>query len=145
MAFAVVTGVQELDRTLRELGEKVASRASRRAVQFTGQVIAVDAKAAAPKGKTGNLRKQIRYKWDKQGRNIVNGKVTVGSRHGHLVTMGTKERFHKKTGKHVGRVVGSHFFKFVVGANGERYARILRERLKLYIDHEVARVSRKAG
>lgn len=157
MPFIVVSGVAELDRTLREVGDKVASRASRRAVQFTGQIIAREAKQASPKPLTGNLRRQIRFKWDKVGRYIVNGKVTIGSRHGHLVTLGTNDRVRKRIGgkfawhgsgpdprnKGTGAVAGSHFFHRLVTSQNGRYVNILQQRLKAYIDEEVLRATTK--
>lgn len=156
MAFVVVTGVPELNRTFREVGERVADRASRRGVQFTGQIIAREAKAASPKPITGNLRRQIKFKWDKIRGQVVNGKVTLGSRHGHLVTMGTKPRVRLFIGgkfawtkgtrdprsKSTGRVAGSHFFRNLVASNSGRYVRILQERLKFYVVEEINRAAK---
>lgn len=156
MAF-IVTGIAELEATFKAVGDKVSSRASRRAVQYTGQLIAREARAAAPAGKTRRLRKSVRFKWERRYRKgpITAGKVTVGSPHGHLITMGTAERERFSIGgwrkwrgtgpdprkKRTGRVRATHFLFSLIQANDARYTRILTAQLKRFVGEEFDKAS----
>lgn len=156
MAF-IVTGIAELEATFKAVGDKVSSRASRRAVQYTGQLIAREARAAAPVGKTKRLRKSVRFKWERRYRKgpITAGKVTVGAPHGHLITMGTQERMRQRIGgyyawrgsgpdprnKSTGRTRPTHFLRLLVQSNDARYTRILTAQLKRFVVEEVGKAS----
>lgn len=127
-------GDAELENRLREFPETVQRRIVRAALNAGMRVMAKGFRAAAPKGPTGNLRKSI-------GQRIVNrrgmittakvgidvGKLTLkkaasklvsaSAAHGHLVTLGTKQRRVRKTGKSVGRMTANPFIRRAYDAN----------------------------
>ncbi len=157
MPFILVTGVEELDRKLRAIAGKAAERASKRAVKYTGDHVARGARKAAPKGPTGNLRRQIKFRWQQEkGKGVTGGKVTVGSRHGHLVTLGTKKRFRKHIGgkfeiiradnqdfrnKGTGAARPNPFFRLYIQSTQGQTVRIMQARLKLYLEQEIEKVT----
>jgi HK97 gp10 family phage protein len=60
MAKIELRGGPELNRALEELGNTIARRLGKNAVRAGARVIANGAKARAPVGKTGKLKKSIR-------------------------------------------------------------------------------------
>lgn len=161
MAFVVVTGVRELDQALKQVARGVKARASKRAVQFTGGTMVRDVRPQVPKGPTGNLRRKVRFRWIRASGQITNGKVVLGARHAAIVTLGTKPRFRDKKGiggkyrwtkggedprsKSTGAGRPNPFFRLYIGSHQVRYARILRERLKLYVGDEITKAGLRGG
>jgi Bacteriophage HK97-gp10, putative tail-component len=68
MASIKLEGGKELDAALRELGASVATRLGDNSIRAGARVVASAAKAKAPVGKTGNLRKSIRATSDRRKR-----------------------------------------------------------------------------
>jgi hypothetical protein len=109
MARQIVTGIPELERTLKTLADKAADRVARSAIGGGLTVAAKRIRQAAPKGKTGALKKSIRSRFERQkgsrpttakvGINVGKQKKTAAAMakqirapHAHLVALGTKRR-----------------------------------------------------
>lgn len=111
MAFQVLSGVPQLDKRLADLGP-AGRRAGMKALRKSGNLIARKARLVAPVGKSTNRRQQlmggrygVRLKASVKVRSInptrksvVGLKVSVGAKHGHLVTLGTQFRVRKRIG-----------------------------------------------
>lgn len=144
MSSAVVTGVKELDRALSDLANRGAIKAAKAAITASLIVLEKAARAAAPAGKRGSMKRTIRRKWVKDGKYVVGGKVTLAAKHGHLVTLGTRERTRKRIGglfmgrgnPRTGKVVGSHFFKRSTEGAMSQAISVLHDRLALQIEKE---------
>lgn len=104
-----LAGVSEMQATLQAIsdaGPKVAMASLRAGIN----VIARAMRKAAPVGETGQLRKSIGTRVGKSKNGLFSAKagINVGKRtqrtvgrnapHGHLVVLGTVERFRKKLG-----------------------------------------------
>ena len=115
MVRQYVTGIPELEATLSKLADKSADRVARSAIGGGLTIAAKRIRQAAPKGKTGALKKSIRSRFIKQsgsrpttakvGVNVGKQKKTaeglvkrIKAPHAHLVALGTKRRKRKKLG-----------------------------------------------
>ncbi len=97
-----VQGIPELNRAITRLGNSVIGRKVTNLHRKIGRMVRDNIRAELSPDVSGNQRRSIEVK-TKKGRVFVwsNRKI---SPHLHLNEFGTAERFHKKTGKSVGRV-----------------------------------------
>ena len=115
MARQIITGVPELEAVLSKLADKAADRVARSAIGGGLTIAAKRIKQAAPKGKTGAIRKSIKSRFKRaQGGRAPSAKIgiNVGKQkktaegfakrikapHSHLVALGTKPRKRKRIG-----------------------------------------------
>tara|TARA_R110000822_G_scaffold216828_1_gene351385 strand:- start:2843 stop:3358 length:516 start_codon:yes stop_codon:yes gene_type:complete len=115
MARAILTGVDEIEKTLRKLSDKTGDRVARSALGAGLGEVAKRIKKAAPVGKTKSLQKsigkryektkRIKYFQAKAGVNVGKQKKTaegfekkINAPHAHLVALGTKQRTRKRIG-----------------------------------------------
>ena len=86
----VLTGGPALDAALKELGGKVAGRLGTNAVRAGARVIAKNAKARAPVGATGELKKSIRMFDEPANRGGTTRTAYAGTRlfYGYFVEYG---------------------------------------------------------
>lgn len=115
MARQLLTGVPELEATLKGLADKAADRVARSAIGGGLTVAAKRIRQAAPKGKTGALKKSIRSRFERRkgnrpptakvGVNVGKQKKTaegmvkqIRAPHAHLVALGTRPRKRKQLG-----------------------------------------------
>lgn len=116
MARKFLTGVKELEATLRHLADKEADRISKAAINAGLTVVAKAEKRAAPVGKTGALKASIGKRLERKKRSglvVAKAGINVGKQskkqttkvrapHSHLVGLGTGPRFRKtKDGRQV--------------------------------------------
>ena len=121
MARQIVTGIPELERTLKTLADKAADRVARSAIGGGLTVAAKRIRQAAPKGKTGALKKSIRSRFERQkgsrpttakvGINVGKQKKTAAAMakqirapHARLVALGTKRRKRDELGGKFGYI-----------------------------------------
>jgi HK97 gp10 family phage protein len=112
MARKIITGLPELEKTLKNLADKTADKIARSALRAGVVVVAKAEKAAAPVGKTGQLKASIGSRVGKGRSGIFQAKagVNVGKRtkakqakgpmapHAHLAALGTQPRLRKRLG-----------------------------------------------
>ena len=77
-----LVGAKELSKQLKEFGPKVSKRAANTGIRKAAMQVRREFKAAAPRGKTGNLRRSIKMKYSPRS-----GRAWVGLR----------DRFYYKT------------------------------------------------
>ena len=111
-------GAQELADKFRQLSRSVEKQAAQRALSHAARFYARKVKAAAPRGKTGNLRKSIR---PRQGlKKYFPSALVVAARplgaHAHLIERGTKQR-KTKSSQNRGRVKANPFFRREMQSN----------------------------
>ena len=113
MARKIITGLPELEKTLKNLADKTADKIARSALRAGVVVVAKAEKAAAPVGKTGQLKASIGSRVGKGRGGIFQAKagVNVGKRtkakqakgpmapHAHLAALGTQPRMGLKLAK----------------------------------------------
>jgi HK97 gp10 family phage protein len=121
-----IQGLKELERKLIAMGPKVGLKAMRSALVSGAQVIKKDAISRVPV-KTGTLKRAVLVKRLTKT-NPFKENVIVGVRHGKKyqskdskrnrdafywtwIEFGTKERYHKKTGKSVGSTPKQEFIR----------------------------------
>ena len=103
------TGVEDTIRALNNLGGAFASQGYETGLAAAARVVAREARGTDRfKDKTGNLRASIRVKKGLP-RFFPSYLVLVTAPHGGLVTIGTKERYQRKTGRYTGKVKGNQF------------------------------------
>lgn len=90
MAELKLTGGPELERALRELGGKIASRLGSNAVRAGARVVAAEARARVPK-RSGDLKRSIRIFTDPKDRRGSARTAYAGTRlfYGWFVEFGT--------------------------------------------------------
>jgi len=115
MARQIITGVPELEAVLSKLADKAADRVARSALGGGLTVATKRIRQAAPKGKTGALKKSIRSRFNrakgnqppsakvginvgKQKKTAAGFKKRIRAPHAHLVALGTKQRKRKALG-----------------------------------------------
>lgn len=97
---------EEVTKALDQLDPKSTKKVIQSATRAAGKFLKPKLKAAAPKGKTGNMRKKVgaRTKKSKRDPGSYYTVVTTFSRHRHLVIEGTKDRYTKGTHAFRGRM-----------------------------------------
>jgi HK97 gp10 family phage protein len=99
-----INGIAELDAKLEKLAENLAPEQTTPILEQGAQIVADSARAKAPIGPTGNLRRGIRAtRLQPRGKHTA-AIAAVDYRiapHAHLVEHGTGERIAKR-GKHLG-------------------------------------------
>jgi len=122
-AQIIVTGDKELDAKLASLPNKVQRKIARSALGKAMTLLLKEAKKKAPVGTTGALKSSLGRRFKRitrQGITQAKVGIDVGKRksgatqsltapHGHLVALGTKQRF-TKTGASRGRMPADDFF-----------------------------------
>lgn len=129
MITAQVQGWGELSRSMKALGPKIALRAIRSALGSGAKVVKNEAISRAPV-KTGRIKRAIYVKRLNKP-NPLAERFILGVRHGRetwkkseggfdtsydawywrFLEFGTKERYHKKTGKYVGIIQRKSFIQ----------------------------------
>lgn len=104
-----IFGVDEILKDFRELDKRI-TKASQRKVREGTNYMARKLRAAVPnrdgKKDTGNLKKGIKAEVRGLDASVV---AKAPAHHFHIVEYGTEGRYHKKTGKYVGKVEPSYF------------------------------------
>jgi HK97 gp10 family phage protein len=88
-------GVNEIQRALKALEKKVASKITRQALRKGTKEIAKQVKADTPKGESGQLKKQVKVKAAKRSRNKIGVDVVTSSPdafYGSFVELGTSKQ-----------------------------------------------------
>lgn len=140
------TSVQHLEEFFQELSDKDQRKIFLTAYRKSVKPLLADAKAAAPVGKTGNLRNSIGTSELPNEIAILAG--TLKRRkgwHGHLVENGTVERFRRtKSGKQVstGKMVGTHFFEKAYNANEEAIVNSVNQEYYKAIDNAIVKYNK---
>lgn len=109
MARSILTGVPEIEATLKALSDKVGDKIARGALRAGISVIAREMRKTAPVGATGQLKRSIGTKVGKSSKGVFVAKagINVGKKtrkkgrfapHGHLVALGTVKRHREKIG-----------------------------------------------
>lgn len=88
-------GVTEIQRALKQLEKKVASKITRQALRKGIKEVAKKVKADTPKGESGQLKKQVKVKAAKRSRNKIGVNVVTTSPdafYGSFVELGTSKQ-----------------------------------------------------
>lgn len=118
MARRVITGLPELEKTLKGLRDKTADKIAKAALRAGVTVVARAQRKAAPVGATGAVKKSIGSRVGKGRNGVYQAKagVNVGKRtaakirkgplapHSHLVALGTQQRRRKTIGGRFGYI-----------------------------------------
>jgi HK97 gp10 family phage protein len=119
-----VRGAKELKRKLDELADKEVKKIVRQAMRAGAKVILPKAKAYAPVGATGNLRRAIKVRAAKRSRKYIGVNVTLGE--GFFIGdafYGAFQEFGWKTGKRKSakrrQVGGKHFMQRAAEQSGK--------------------------
>lgn len=119
-----VTGLRELERTLRMVGEKMRKKILRKAMRKGALPIAKAARARAPRDRKheGKIAKDLRgialhrsiavrsARKRRGGQEDLSVRVTATVPHAHLVEYGTGPRYHAD-GKYVGQAPAQPFMR----------------------------------
>lgn len=112
----VIEGMNELLRAFRDLPESLQTKVMSKWTLDNARRVAIAVARAAPKGKTGNLRKGIKAK--KTGKAKMNRLGSIAravatgfspARHYNLVNVGSGPRFHNRSGRYAGRMPANPF------------------------------------
>jgi len=122
-----IIGKEEFHRTLLALAKSLPNEKTEPVMMEGAKIIAAAAKANAPKGPTGNLKKGIKAKFLRQISNFPRSAAAVSNApHDHLVEYGTAPRRQKTTGRYTGSMPAHPFFRPAVDANkGRVYRQII--------------------
>ncbi len=132
-----IIGLPELYKQLDEIGKSMSSEQVEDALLVGAMTLQQAVKQAAPRGPTGNLRKDIKVKQlPKRGDAPKSAIVKSLAPHDHLVEFGSKPRF-TKSGKYTGIMPAHPFFRPAVDANREGVFSQIVEDLKKTIDQVV--------
>ena len=130
MSLEIRVDADEVTRALDQLDKKQTKGAITKALTAAAKFLKPKVKAAAPKGPTGNLRRQVRYKRVRRPRTADAGiVVTSFARHRHLVLQGTRDRFTKGSHAFRGRMPANPFVDRVADANENAAIRIAEQEL----------------
>ena len=123
--MSITLTVEGVERTLGAFNkyDMETREAIRGVVSRTSKAIAKEARARAPVGPTGNLRKSIKARKVKTMDGLS---MTVAPRQGtaphrHLVHEGTGQRTQHSTGRNVGRMTANPFMLGAIASQQEAY------------------------
>lgn len=147
------TGEKELEKILKTMSGRAAERISSAALSGGLTVLRREMRKAAPVGKTGQLKKSIGSRNEKNKRNGIRTakaginvgrtrKTTVRAPHGHLVALGTKERF-TKSGASRGRVVANGFIQSATSAAQGQLTAAMVKRAKKTLERELRKAKQR--
>lgn len=123
-------GDKEFHDTMLRLTKSLPNDKVEPVMMEGAKIIADAARAAAPKGPTGNLKKGIKAKFLKpislQPRSAA---AVSNAPHDHLVEYGTAPRTQKKTGRYTGSMPAHPFFRPAVDSNKGRVQNQVIEKL----------------
>lgn len=129
-----IEGIPELQKTLNEMVKVLGPERVEPVLLKGAKTIQGSVKEKAPKGKTGNLIKDIKVKQlPKIGDSPKSAIVKSTSPADHLVEFGTKPR-RQKNGRYTGSMPAKPFFRPAVDANKEPVLRQIAEDLKAQVD-----------
>lgn len=119
----------EVTEALDKLDRKATGEALKGAIRKSGQFLKPKMKAAAPKGPTGKLRKEVRYKVKRSRREAGYFAVIRSfAPHHHLVVQGTQPR-HTKAGAYRGRMPANPYVDRVADQYEQQAIAIAEEEL----------------
>jgi HK97 gp10 family phage protein len=128
-----IQGKKEFEETLRNLVKALPNDKVEPVMMEGAKVIADAARAKAPKGPTGNLKRSVKSKFLKQISNYPRSAAAAVDRkiapHAHLIEYGTKPRIQKTTGRYTGIGPAHPFFRPAVDANRSRIYTQIRDKL----------------
>jgi HK97 gp10 family phage protein len=95
MTVEIRVDAKEVTEALDKLDSRESASALKKAVTAVAKFLKPKVKAEAPKGKTGKLRKGVKYRVKKSRRNSGEYYAAIRSfaPHHHLVVAGTKDRY----------------------------------------------------
>jgi HK97 gp10 family phage protein len=95
----IVTGIKEIDRTLRRLEPKIAKKLIRQSMRAALKPVRAAVIASAPVGETGQLRKAVKLKAGPRRKGVIELDVQIGAGsfkgetyYGAMVELGTKKQ-----------------------------------------------------
>jgi len=123
-----IEGKKEFEATLRNLVNALPNEKVEPVMMEGAKTVAAAAKAKAPRGPTGNLKKAVKAKQLKQISNYPRSAAAVVDRkvapHANIIEYGTKPR-HQKSGRYTGSGPARPFFRPAVDTNvGRIYTQI---------------------
>lgn len=115
-------GLEQINEKLKALGGKVANKVSRDAVREGAKVIRKEMRAGAPKGNSGELRKNIRYRIRGRKGNF-NAKVGISKKiyYAWFIEYGTSA--HQVPSENLGRGRNKRKNDKKIKINGEVYSK----------------------
>jgi HK97 gp10 family phage protein len=126
-----VQGKEEFAKTLLALAKALPNDKVEPVMLEGAKTVAAAAKAKAPQGPTGNLRKAVKAKQLKQISNYPRSAAAAVDRkvapHSYIIEYGTKPR-HQKSGRYTGLGPARPFFRPAVDANREPVYRSIRDK-----------------
>lgn len=126
-----VEGLEEASRRIRSIVSTLESRDVENVLFQGAKIIRAEARSRAQRGPTGNLRRSIKASRGKRRGKLFATAFSAIDRkkapHAHLIELGTGPRYHKKTRKYVGRVIGKPFFQPAVQATKNEVATVVNE------------------
>lgn len=156
-----VDGFKAIEDALLALPRSTSRGVARRAMTKALEPVAASAKAAAPRGETGNLisgisvgsklsKRQAREARGEMARLGISRDALVlnvgasNARHAHLVEFGTGPRYHK-SGKYVGQMPPQPFMRPAWDANQQGVLDGLSASLWSEIEKTLARAAKRAA
>lgn len=97
MSLEIRVDASEVTKALDKLDSRQSGEAMKKSIRVGVKYLKPKLRAEAPKGKTGNLRKGVKYKVKKSRKfsGAYYGAVRSFAPHHHLVVAGTKARYTK--------------------------------------------------
>lgn len=130
-----VTGDRKLNRKLKKLTGKEQKKVVKKAAKAALKPVLKETRDKAPK-RTGLTRKSIKNKMLPRSRRFIGARITTGGGKGWAPFMefGTKPRFHKNTGKAVGKIEPRKFMKRAADAKRKHAMMIYKTQIRLWIE-----------
>jgi len=127
-----IQGKEEFEKTLLTLAKALPNDKVEPVMMEGAKVVAAAAKARAPQGPTGNLKKGVKAKYLRQISNYPRSAAAAVdrkiARHAHIIEYGTKPRY-QKSGRYTGIGPAKPFFRPAVDTNREPVYRKVRDKL----------------
>lgn len=118
-----IQGKEEFEKTLLALAKALPNDKVEPVMLEGAKVVAATAKAKAPKGPTGNLKKGVKAKLLRQVSNYPRSAAAAVDRkiapHAYIIEYGTKPRY-QKSGRYTGSGPARPFFRPAVDTNKGR-------------------------
>jgi hypothetical protein len=134
--ISITVDASDVTEALDKLDPKESAKAIKKAVSAGTKYLKPKVKVAAPRGKTGNLRKRVGTRTRKSRKDPAGSYYSVVrsfAPHHHLVVSGTRDRY-TNSGAYRGRMPANDYVGRVADANADKALAIAEAELARQLD-----------
>ena len=133
MLDAKIEGLADLQKELAKVPQKIAKGALRSGLLKAARVIAVRARVNCPVGKTGRLKKSLKWRSRRQKGGVLGATaLSVNCPYAHIVHEGTAVRYDKK-GAHRGAMPANRFMTRAMDSEWKNSVEAVGIQIKRYL------------